>query len=68
MIEHQSAQKFALTDTRNNVLVDCVGNGLKDAILRGDEDLSEMGLQMPPKVTIDIYWKKHQNKSLVDLY
>ena len=68
MIEHQSAQKFALADARNNVLVDCVRNGLKDVIWKGDEELSEMGLQMPSKVTVDRDWKKHQNKSLVDLY
>ena len=30
MIEHQSAKKLALDD----VVVDCVGNGLKDAIWR----------------------------------
>ena len=64
MIEHQSAQKFTL----DTVLVDCVGNGLKDAIWRGDEELSEMGLQMPSKVSVDMDQKKYQNKSLVDLY
>ena len=40
MIEHWSAQKFAL----DSVLVDCVGNGLKDDIWRNDGELSEMGL------------------------
>ena len=45
MIEHQSAQKFALDD----VVVDCVGNGLTDAIWKDDEELSDMGLQMPSK-------------------
>ena len=64
MIEHQSAQKFAL----DNVLIDCVGNGLKDAIWRimkcfskmglqmpskGDMESLEMGLQMPSKVNVD---------------
>ena len=45
MIEHQSAQKFALDD----VVIDYVKNGLKDAIWRGDGEFSEMGLQMPSK-------------------
>ena len=31
------------------LLVDCTGNGLKDAIWRGDRRLSEMGLTMPFK-------------------
>ena len=29
------------------LLVDCVGNGLKDAIWRSNEELLEMGLQIP---------------------
>ena len=45
MIEHKSAQKFTLDD----VLVDCVGNGLKDAIWRIMASLLEMGLRMPSK-------------------
>ena len=45
MIEHQTAQKFALDD----VVVDCVGNGLKDAIWRDDGGMSGMGLQIPSK-------------------
>ena len=40
MIEHYSAQKFELDD----VVVDCVGNWLKDTIWRDDGELSEMGL------------------------
>ena len=45
MIEHQSAQKFALDD----VMVDCIGNRLKDSIWRNDGQLLEMGLQMPSR-------------------
>ena len=64
MIGHQSAQKFALDD----VVVDGVGNGLKDAIQKDDGKLLEMGLQIPSKNDCWKEWKKCQNKSLVDLY
>ena len=47
MIEHYSAQKFTLDD----VVVDCVGNRLKDAMWRNDGKLLEMGLWMPSGVT-----------------
>ena len=76
MIEHQSAYKFTLADARSNVLVDCIGNTLKDAIWGGNKELSEMGLQIPSKVIVernqtksmlDFNWEKYQNKSLVDL-
>ena len=40
MIEHLSAQKFVL----DNVVVDCIRNGLKDAIWRNDGQLLEMSL------------------------
>ena len=40
MIGHQSAEKFALED----VMVDGIGNGLKDAIWRRDGKLLETGL------------------------
>ena len=43
MIEHYSAQKFALDD----VLVDYIGNELKDAIWRDNGKLLEMGLKIP---------------------
>ena len=49
-------------------MVDGVGNGLKDAIWRGNENLLEMGLQMPSKNDCWQEWKKCQNESLVDLY
>ena len=58
MIGHQSAQKFALDD----VVVDGIGNGLKDAIWRGDEKLSEMGLQMPSKMIARLYLKENLNE------
>ena len=58
MIGHQSAQKFALED----VLVDYVGNGLKDAIWRDNGKLLDMGLQMPSRVTVEGI------NILVDLY
>ena len=40
MIGHYSAQKFAL----ENMMVDGIGIGLKDAIYRGEGNLLEMGL------------------------
>ena len=44
-------------------LVDYTRNGLIDSIWRGDEELSDMGLQMPSIVTVGRKWKKYQNKS-----
>ena len=49
-------------------MVDGVWNGLKDSIWRGDMESSEMGLNMPSRVSVGRNWKKYQNKSLVDLY
>ena len=48
------------------MLVDYVENRLKDSIWRSDKELSEIGLYMPSKVSVDSDWKKHPNKYLLD--
>ena len=53
MIEHWSAQKFAVDD----VVVKGVWNGLKYVIWRDDGKLLEMGLQMPSKNDCWQEWK-----------
>ena len=73
MIKQQSAQKFAL----DAVVVDCVGNGLKDAIWRDDGELSKWVYRCHPKVIVDrnqtkskldFNWDKNQNKPQRDLF
>ena len=46
----------------HDVMIECVGNGLKDEIWIEDERLSEMGLQMPSKMIVGLYLKENLNE------
>ena len=62
MIEHQSAQKIALDD----IVVDCVGNGLKYTIQRNYGQFLEMGLKMPSEG--DCIWTQQDDEGILDDY